>query len=605
MLTQAIRLVRSIRWFGGELARARVVVCGVGPIESGARETLKALGAEVHTVSRFHPNNPTANRLQLLDRLLNSPQRVLLVLDCDTIVVQDPLPFLNDEVFQAKIAPTPTVSDEVFDRLFAHFHLPKPPRSHLTTLDRAPTIPYFNVGVVAIPTATARILAPVWRKYNQELAGQPQLAAPCQRHMHQASLSLALAETGLPTLELPSAMNYQLNATQLTPPPGFAEIDPIIIHYHHLATDDGFLLPCRYPGAQARIDSFHHRLRAEGISPKEAAPNEREARAVIVAGMHRSGTSLVAQIVNALGVYAGEPDELIPPDMFNPTGFWEHRNAADLNHEILATLGAGWDDVVPADVSLLTKDQRSGFIARASDIIRSLQGRGPFLLKDPRLSLLFPIWRSELADPICIIAWREPMAVARSLATRDGLPLLASIALWEHYTRAVLRETEGLPRVLVSYEELLAEPVRVTRELHDALTRLGVSGLSVPSEGRLRQIVNPDFNRSGKTEIADDSFLDPEQRALQDAMCTGAALHERISPTSTRTREILAGLGERKRLQATLAATSQQLTVRDQLLAEVFKSRTWRLGRIVLRFLRRGKALSAEDRWREVRTSKS
>lgn len=127
MLTQAIRLLRSIRWFGGELARARVVVCGVGPLESGARGTLEALGAEIRTVSRFHAANPTANRHQLIAELLEAPEEVLFLLDCDTIVVRDPLPYLNADAFQAKIAPTPTVSDEVFERLFAHFKLPKPP----------------------------------------------------------------------------------------------------------------------------------------------------------------------------------------------------------------------------------------------------------------------------------------------------------------------------------------------------------------------------------------------------------------------------------------------------------------------------------------------
>lgn len=97
----------------------------------------------------------------------------------------------------------------------------------------------------------ARILAPVWRRYNLA-ADDPQLAAPCQRHMHRAALTLALAETGLPCVELPAAMNYQINTAQLVPPPGFAETDPAIIHYHHLATEDGFLLACPYPRAQER-----------------------------------------------------------------------------------------------------------------------------------------------------------------------------------------------------------------------------------------------------------------------------------------------------------------------------------------------------------------
>src|SRR5881409_3073249 len=91
MLVQAIRLVRSIRWFGGELSRARIVACGVGALEAEARATLEALGVEIRTVSRFHAANPTANRHQLLAELMDAPQKLLFLLDCDTIVVRDPL----------------------------------------------------------------------------------------------------------------------------------------------------------------------------------------------------------------------------------------------------------------------------------------------------------------------------------------------------------------------------------------------------------------------------------------------------------------------------------------------------------------------------------
>jgi hypothetical protein len=598
MLTQAIRLLRSIRWFGGELAGARVVVCGIGPLESSARGTLEALGAEVRAVSRFHPANPTGNRNQLFAELLDAPQKLLFVLDCDTIIVRDPLPFLNDEAFQAKIAPTPTVSDEVFERLFAHFSLTKPPRSCITGMSGTPTVPYFNSGVIAIPTSMARIVAPVWRRYNLALAEQPQLAAPCQRHMHQASLALALAETGVPCVELPEAMNYQINTQHLAQPPGFAEIDPIIIHYHQLASEDGFLLPCIYPPAQARIEAFHGRMRDEGFAPESKAPRGRESRPVVVAGMHRSGTSLVAELLNAMGIYAGGPADLAPPDIFNPTGYWEHRVAAEINREAMATLGASWKNVTPIALSKLSTD----YLSRAQAFAQSLQGRGPFLLKDPRISLLFPVWRDALPDAIIIIPWREPMSVARSVANRDRLPLLASIALWEHYNRTILRDTEGFPRLLVSYEELMADPIRVLRDLHDALSRLGVEGLALPSEQHIRQIVNPDFNRSGKGD-ADDTLLDPEQRALLNALRSGAVLHETVAPTSHRTLEVLAILGEMEKLEKGVRSTRQRVTILDQLLAEVFASRSWRLGHAVtglLRMLRRRKAASAEDRWRDL-----
>jgi len=606
MLAQATRLVRSIRWFGGELARARVVVCGVGVLEAGARSTLEGLGAEIGVVSRFHPANPTANRHQVIAELLDAPQKLLFVLDCDTLVVRDPLPYLSADVFQGKITPTPTVSDDVFERLFAHFGLPKPPRSYVTPFSGTPTIPYFNAGVLAIPTVLARKLATVWRKYNERLAEAPELVAPCQRHMHQASLSLALAETGIPVRELPAAMNFQINATHVTPPAGYAEMDPVIIHYHHLGTEDGFLLPCPYRGAQARIELFHDRMRAEGYVQNRfvqdgGLPTKRESRPIVVLGMHRSGTSIVAQLINALGVYAGQPDELTPPDMFNPTGYWELDEVVGIDADILAALSASWNDVVHADVSRLSEKQRAKFVARARRVVQSLQEHGSFLLKDPRMSLLFPLWQEALQEPICIIAWRDPFAVARSLATRDRRPLVPTLALWEHYNRTLLRDTASSPRLLVSYEEVLADPVRVTRRLYEQLTAHGVRGLNIPSEERIRQLVNADFNRSGGETANEDTLLNSEQCALLAGLRSGAILDAAVAPTSAGTVELLATVSS---FEDTVRTVRREVDDRNQLLRAVFESRSWQIGHGLTTLLRFGRrhSISASERWREMKS---
>src|ERR1044071_2908508 len=605
MLTQATRLLRSIRWFGGELAQARVVVCGVGELESCARNTLEQLGAEIRMVSRFHPANPTANRLQLIAELLDAPERMLFVLDCDTVAVQDPLPFLEADRFQGKITPTPTVSDDVFERLFAHFRLPKPPRTYVTPFDETPTIPYFNTGVLAIPTALARKLESPWRKYNRILADHPDLVAPCHRHMHQATLALALAETGIPHKELPHAMNYQINATHVKAPAGYADIDPIIIHYHHLGTEDGFLLPTPYPGAQARIDLFHARMRQEGFVPEQRSPNVQQSQPILVLGMHRSGTSLITELIAAMGSYAGPPDKLTPPDIFNPTGYWEHIDAGVLDREILKALDSTWAQVTHADVSHLSHEKRADYVARAKEIAQSLSGRESFVLKDPRIALILPLWIEALGKPICVIAWRDPLAVAQSLMHRDKRPILLWLALWEHYNRVLLRETAELPRVLLSYEELLAKPQRVTSELHSALTGFGATHLKTLSTERIRQSVNLDFNRSGKHR-ADELLLDADQRALLDDLRSGTALTKSIAPTSEHTIELLAEFAavekEEKEAHQERVSLHQEIAELDLLLQGVFESRSWRVGRGIIalqKLVRRQNEVSAEARWRE------
>ena len=58
--------------------------------------------------------------------------------------------------------------------------------------------------------------------------------------------------------------------------------------------------------------------------------------AVCIAGMHRSGTSMVARILSECGVYLGEPTELLPPAPDNVAGPFEHKEFLQLNDEVLA-----------------------------------------------------------------------------------------------------------------------------------------------------------------------------------------------------------------------------------------------------------------------------
>jgi hypothetical protein len=63
-------------------------------------------------------------------------------------------------------------------------------------------------------------------------------------------------------------------------------------------------------------------------------------RAVLILGMHRSGTSAFARSMQALGVYLGTNFLDTKPD--NPTGYWEDRNICALNERLLGVFGLEW-----------------------------------------------------------------------------------------------------------------------------------------------------------------------------------------------------------------------------------------------------------------------
>src|SRR6266481_6275397 len=70
-------------------------------------------------------------------------------------------------------------------------------------------------------------------------------------------------------------------------------------------------------------------------------------RAVLVLGMHRSGTSALTRGLQMLGVYLG--NDFLSPRPDNPTGYREDKNICELNERLLAVFRLKWEDVALID----------------------------------------------------------------------------------------------------------------------------------------------------------------------------------------------------------------------------------------------------------------
>ena len=183
-------------------------------------------------------------------------------------------------------------------------------------------------------------------------------------------------------------------------------------------------------------------------------------RAVLVLGMHRSGTSALSRVVNLLG--AAAPVGTMPPGPDNPRGFWGPEAIVRLNDEVLAAGGSSWADWTRFDADRLAPTTVTAFRPRMAAALRAAYGDAPlFVLKDPRLSRLLPLWGPTFAalgtTPFALIALRHPAAVARSLAARDGFPQEMSLLLWLRHVLDAERVTRGMARDFVSYNALLAD----------------------------------------------------------------------------------------------------------------------------------------------------
>lgn len=185
-----------------------------------------------------------------------------------------------------------------------------------------------------------------------------------------------------------------------------------------------------------------------------------ESTAIIVLGMHRSGTSAVARMLNLCGADLGR--DLLPPKEDNVRGFWENRALLALHERFLAEAGLRWHDLAS-----LPADWRDGTAARRlvaalpPALIEQFGDSRLFLVKDPRLSLLAPLWievlQARSIRPVFVITIRHPDEVAASLNRRDGLSWAKSRLLWLQNLLEAEKATRSHPRVFVHYERVLAD----------------------------------------------------------------------------------------------------------------------------------------------------
>lgn len=246
---------------------------------------------------------------------------------------------------------------------------------------------------------------------------------------------------------------------------------------------------------------------------------------IFVLGMHRSGTSALARTLGLLGCHAGEPADFPAADAANPRGYWERRDIWRLNEDLLATLGTSWDGAAgfsPGELlEALSAADLAAYTERAREVTGALDraaGGRPWVVKDPRLCLLLPIWRRVLKRPVCVLIERSPLSIARSLAARDGFPLALGIALWERYLRSALAASAGLPRLRVRYEDLIDRPRATAGRLRSELEALGGTNLSEPAAGALEAFLDPALERHQREPEVESDLLTPPQRALFDAL---------------------------------------------------------------------------------------
>jgi hypothetical protein len=189
---------------------------------------------------------------------------------------------------------------------------------------------------------------------------------------------------------------------------------------------------------------------------------------IFVLGMHRSGTSAFTGVLNLIGLELGS--ETTPPSSLeNPKGFFENVKIQNFNKKILRENYSSWDD----PFFNIKQINQLEYIQEAKDLLEEeFQYFNTFVIKDPRICILFPIWEkacSELnIDIKIIIPYRNPIEVANSLKKRDSLSIEKGMLLWVSHFLFAEKYSRDYLRIFVSFNDLI-------HHTFDTITRIANS----------------------------------------------------------------------------------------------------------------------------------
>jgi hypothetical protein len=177
-----------------------------------------------------------------------------------------------------------------------------------------------------------------------------------------------------------------------------------------------------------------------------------------VCGMHRSGTSMAAQLLSRCGVYMGPKDVLTVSAADNQDGFWEDDAFVGVNEELLRHFFGGWDLPPRLQPGWESADEISALRERARDLIEQRRIHRFWGWKDPRTSITLPFWRSLIPELKVVICLRHPWEVAQSLHRRNYMSIPFGLTLWEAYQKLVLAGASPANRLITHYNSHFHDP---------------------------------------------------------------------------------------------------------------------------------------------------
>ena len=202
---------------------------------------------------------------------------------------------------------------------------------------------------------------------------------------------------------------------------------------------------------------------AKAITPRQRKENKAvvaKSSAIVVLGMHRSGTSALSGVLSQFGCEA--PKTQMPLTPHNEKGYFESVPLSELLDRILKSQESSWRDWRQFNPKWLESEESSPVINEVADLIDAEFPKSKvILLKNPRLCRLVPLCTEALkrrdVKPYFVLTHRNPIEVEASLKTRDDVPAALAHLLWLRHVLDAEFETRNSARYFTSYTAVLAD----------------------------------------------------------------------------------------------------------------------------------------------------
>lgn len=254
---------------------------------------------------------------------------------------------------------------------------------------------------------------------------------------------------------------------------------------------------------------------------------------ILILGMHRSGTSMVAQMVARWGAYMGK--DMMLADVYNQDGYWEFNPLVDFHDKLLKRTNNKW--FAPSN-KIKTKELLIEFGYEAEQLVHLMDQQGcAWCWKDPRMTLFLDFWQKVLAgrEVIYLATYRSPLDIARSVSIRDKLPASITVSLWEFSTEIIFAALSANKKyIFIDYEKTISNPEIKCKELFQFLNEsIQVTKSNAVADSMIEAVKSNLNHAESNVLIA----TNPRQQELENIYLSGK-IPESFVASEVRLREI-------------------------------------------------------------------